>query len=71
LGKGKRDEDDRGNWQRERGISSKDLTESTESDQNWGRIYLTKKGEEQRKKEEEEEGENKARHGMKIRNYFT
>jgi hypothetical protein len=30
------------------------LTESTESDKNWGRIYLTKKGEEQ----EEEDGEN-------------
>jgi hypothetical protein len=36
------------------------LTESTESDKNWGRIYLTKKGEEERKKErneEEEDGE--------------
>jgi hypothetical protein len=37
------------------GIGSKDLTESTESDKNWGRIYLTKKGEEQRKKERKKE----------------
>jgi hypothetical protein len=52
------------------------LTESTESDKNWGRIYLTKKGEGQRKKEREEEeedddGENKERDGKKMQNYLT